>query len=103
MVKVKISKQAQTDMRRIYNYVYAESVQNADMLIEKFISKIDVLKVYPQSGKIVKEISNPSVREISVYKFRIIYRLYSKTVRIITIHHSSRLLINNPFMKNYLK
>ncbi len=103
MVKIKISRQAQKDMWRIYNYVSEDSVQNAEMLMEKFISKIDSLAKYPERGKIVKEISNPLIKEILVYKFRIIYRLYSKTVRIITIHHSSRLMINNPFIRYYLK
>lgn len=54
MVKIKISKQAQKDMRRIYNYVSEDSVQNAEMLMEKFISKIDSLAKYPERGKIIK-------------------------------------------------
>ncbi len=103
MVKIKISRQAQTDIRRIYEYVSEESVQNAEMLMEKLIERIDSLSKHPEIGKIVKEVSNPSIREVSVYKFRVIYKLSSRTARILTVHHSSRLMINNPFMKRYFK
>jgi toxin ParE1/3/4 len=103
MVKIKISQQAQKDMRQIYDFVSKESLQNADSLVEKFIIKIDSLSSFPERGKIVKEFSRPSIREVSVYKFRIIYKVSPRIVRIITIHHSSRLIINNPFLKNYLK
>lgn len=73
MVKIKISKQAQNDMRQIYDYVSDTSFQNADMLIEKFILKIDSLKTFSERGKIVKEFADPAIREVNVYKFRIIY------------------------------
>lgn len=99
MVKIKISKQAQNDMRQIYDYVSDTSFQNADMLIEKIILKIDSLKTFSERGKIVKEFGDPAIREVSVYKFRIIYKLSTRFVRIITLHHSSRLLTNNPFYK----
>lgn len=99
MVKIKISKQAQNDMRQIYDYVSDTSFQNADMLIEKIILKIDSLKTFSERGKIVKEFGDPTIREVSVYKFRIIYKLSTRFVRIITLHHSSRLLTNNPFYK----
>ncbi len=103
MVKIKISRQAQEDMRQIYDFVSKESLQNAEMLIKKFIVKIDSLSSFPERGKIVKELFNPSIREVSVYKFRIIYKVSPRIVRIITLHHSSRLIINNPFLKNHLK
>lgn len=102
MVKIKISRQAQKDMRQIYDFVSRESLQNAGMLIEKIILKIDTLSSFPERGKIVKEFSDPAIREISVYKFRVIYKISPRILRIITIHHSSRLIINNPFLKNYL-
>ncbi len=102
MVKIKISRQAQKDMRQIYDFVSKESLQNAEMLFEKIILKIDTLSSFPERGKIVKEFSDPAIREINVYKFRIIYKISPRMLRIITIHHSSRLIINNPFLKNYL-
>ena len=66
---------------------------------EKFILKIDSLKTFSERGKIVKEFADPAIREVSVYKFRIIYKLSPRFVRIVTVHHSSRLLTNNPFYK----
>jgi len=55
-------------------------------------------------GKPVPEINNPGPREILVSRYRIIYELLSdETVAIITVHHQSRLLKNNPTVRRKLK
>jgi len=66
MVKIKISRQAQKDIRQIYDFVSEDSLQNAQMLVEKFIIKIDSLSAFPERGKVVKELFNPAIREVSV-------------------------------------
>ncbi len=50
----------------------------------------------------VKELANPLIREVSVYKLRIIYRIHKDEIQIITIHHSARLLLNNPNWKELI-
>ncbi len=50
--------------------------------------------------KVVPEKKDPSLRELLLGSYRIIYRIVSDVkIDIITIHHSKRLLSNNPALK----
>jgi len=74
------------------------------MVFESLINKIDKLHKKPDIGKIVKEFKNPSLRELKIFKYRIVYRLKNEqSIEIITIAHSSRLLFNIPHLKRYFK
>ena len=44
---------------------------------------------FPQSGRIVPEIGDRSIREIILGNYRIIYRLRSEAVEILTVHHGA--------------
>ena len=101
MVQIKITDTAKKDIASIYKFIKRESPQNAIMVSESIIKKIDSLYNKPDIGKIVREFSNKKIRKIKLFKFRIIYLLNSpSSIEIITIHHSSRLLENNPHLKN---
>ena len=101
MVQIKITAKAKKDISGIYKYILQDSYQNAELVSESIIKKIETLKRQPDFGKIVKEFNNPVIRELKLFKYRIIYRLKTpELVEIITIQHSSRLLNNNPHLKD---
>lgn len=51
-------------------------------------------------GRIVPEVKQKDIREIITGNYRIIYQTKAKEyVFILTVHHSSRLLSNNPAFK----
>ncbi|TFF88986.1 MAG: type II toxin-antitoxin system RelE/ParE family toxin [Promethearchaeota archaeon] len=50
------------------------------------------LKEFPQLGRLVPELSIPSVKEITFQNYRIIYRTVNDYVEIITTFHGSPLL-----------
>ena len=78
--------------------------QNAELVAEAIIRKIETLKKKPDFGKIVKEFNDPLIRELKLFKYRIIYRLKTaSSVEIITIQHSSRLLNNNPHLNDFFE
>ncbi len=102
MVQIKITSKAKKDIKSIFKYIKKDSYQNAEMVAEAIIRKIDTLFIQPDLGKIVKEFNNPNLRELKLFKYRIIYRLKTAShIEIITIHHSSRLLNNNPHLKDF--
>jgi toxin ParE1/3/4 len=100
MVKIRIAKTATIDIRNIYDYVLQQSYQNAELLKQAIFQAVDSLYKFPERGQIVKEIQNPLSREIRLYKYRIIYKCSENEVVILTVHHSARLLINNPHFKD---
>ena len=104
MVQIKITSKAKKDITGIYNYILQDSYQNAELVAESIIKKIETLKRQPDFRKIVKEFNNPIIRELKLFKYRIIYRIKTPTlVEIITIQHSSRLLNNNPHLKDFFE
>jgi toxin ParE1/3/4 len=104
MVQIKITSKAKKDITGIYKYILQDSYQNAELVAESIIKKIETLKRQPDFGKIVKEFNNPIIRELKLFKYRIIYRIKTTSlVEIITIQHSSRLLNNNPHLKDFFE
>lgn len=77
-----------------------KSFQNAEMVVITIKKEITNLSSHPETGKIVREIGNPSFREINVFKYRVIYLYVFNKVSVLTIHHSARLLTNNPHLKD---
>jgi toxin ParE1/3/4 len=53
---------------------------------------VDRLEEFPRSGRMVPEVGRPSVREIIVQSYRVIYRLSDDRVQILFIHHGARRL-----------
>ena len=104
MVQIKITPKAKNDIKGIYKYILQDSYQNAELVAESIIKKIETLKRQPDFGKIVKEFNNPAIRELKLFKYRIIYRIKTAShVEVITIQHSSRLLNNNPHLKDFFE
>lgn len=92
MVKIIWTGFAIEDLRSIHAYISQESKYYADKFIEKLISRIDQLAEYPQSGRIVPEFQNDSIRELIEGNYRIIYKINPDFIGIARVHHSSRQL-----------
>jgi len=54
--------------------------------------EVERLKDFPEQGRIVPEIGRPDVREIFYMSHRIIYKIGSRRIRIVTIRHGRQLL-----------
>lgn len=100
MATIQIAKSARLDLIEIFKFVSKQSYQNAVMLVTAIKKEVIILQTYPEIGQMVKEINNPSFRELKLYKYRIIYFIQDDVVSIISIHHSARLLNNNPHLKD---
>lgn len=92
MAKVIWTEFALEDLRSIYDYISQDSKVYADRFIERLISRVDQLESLPQSGRIVPEFQNESLRELIEGNYRIIYKLNSDSLGIVRIHHSARQL-----------
>jgi toxin ParE1/3/4 len=77
-------------LREIYEYVSADKPEAARRLFEDIIELIDGLWEFPLSGRAVPEIGDPSVRELILGSYRIVYKLDGDFVYIVAIHHGAR-------------
>lgn len=86
------TKQALSDVENITEYIAKDSNYYAKTFVEKIFTSVTRLEVFPESGRVVPELNDLCIREIILGNYRIIYRVNSKIVEILTVYHSARLL-----------
>lgn len=92
------------DIKSIAEFIANDSVQAASNMVALFFEKAKILERYPLIGKPVPEIKVKYLKEILVSRYRIIYEIISQDeVHILSVHHQSRLLKNNPTFKKRLR
>jgi toxin ParE1/3/4 len=92
MARIKWTPQAADDLETIAAYIADDSPHYSRLFILKIISAIDRLERFPEIGRIVPECSDPAIRELLLGNYRVVYRLKSGFIEILTIYHSARLL-----------
>lgn len=73
-------------------YIATDNAKAAARWIEAIFAKVEQLQLAPQSGRVVPEIGNPEIRELIYGNYRIIYRVESRRVAILTIRHGKQQL-----------
>jgi toxin ParE1/3/4 len=63
----------------------------AVLLAERLIAAVEQIGQFPESGRVVPEIGEETLRDIVHGNYRIVYRLGSEAVEIIAVHHGARL------------
>lgn len=82
-------------MERVYEiaeYMRRDSLQSAQRLVSEIFDRSARLERFPQSGRIVPEVGRPDIREVLHGSYRIIYRVSSKRVDILTVRHAKQIL-----------
>lgn len=91
MVKLIWTDQAINDLSDIGDYIAENSEKYAKLTIEKLFEKTNLLKTFPQAGRIVPEKNEENIRELIEGNYRIIYEIVSPNqINILTIYHSAR-------------
>ncbi|NOQ65381.1 MAG: type II toxin-antitoxin system RelE/ParE family toxin [Methyloprofundus sp.] len=79
-------------VEEIAKYIAQDSPNSAQKWVESTFNVVERLEQFPKSGRIVPEIVQNDFREIIHGKYRIIYRLHSESISILTVRHSRQLL-----------
>lgn len=62
-------------------------------MVERIIKAVERLQSHPLSGRVVPEAAGvENIREVIVAAYRVIYRVSTLQVDILTVHHGARLL-----------
>ena len=97
MVKVNWTLQSVSDIENIANFIAQDSERYAQIQVYRFFEATEILETNPQVGRIVPELNNQDIRELILGNYRIIYHIVTTVlIDILTVHHSKRLLSNNP-------
>jgi toxin ParE1/3/4 len=90
MAKITWTKWSIKDLRAIYDYISLDSPFYAGRFINKLILRVEQLEGLPESGRIVPEKEDSSIRELIEGNYRIFYRVHRSHVTILRIHNSAR-------------
>ena len=72
-------------------YIAADRPGAAERWVTSLLKRVTVLSRFPETGQIVPEVERPDIREVHHGVYRIIYRLESTRVAILTVRHGRRL------------
>ncbi len=91
-VKIVWSEEALKDIEEIISFISKDSELYAVNFASKIVSAVEILKWFPEIGRIVPEYGDPKMREIIYRNYRIVYLVEERAVEIITVFHGSKLL-----------
>lgn len=89
------SEEALEDIESIATYIEKDSPTYAKSVVSKFFEKAEILKDFTELGRKVPEINDMNIREIFVYSYRLIYKIYENRVLFVAVVHGKRLLENH--------
>jgi toxin ParE1/3/4 len=92
MTQIYWTELARYDLQSIHDFISKDSPFYADKFIERLIERTGQLEQFPESGRVVPEFNNETIREIIEGNYRIVYRTRPGNVTIIRIHHAARML-----------
>ncbi len=84
---------AQQDLREIVEYIGRDSVVYAASMAERLITAVERLQQHPQLGRMVPEYKDPTLRELLVGNYRIVYRVKPTRIGVVAVAHASRELL----------
>jgi len=91
MVKLIWTDQAINDLGDIGDYIAENSEKYAKLTVKKLFERPEILKTFPQAGRIVPEKNEDNLRELIEGNYRIIYEIVSTDqINILTVYHSAR-------------
>jgi len=76
----------------IAQYISQDNPAAAENWVETIFTKVKHLESFPESGRIVPETDNQTIRELVYSNYRIIYRIEKNQLSILTVRHGKQTL-----------
>lgn len=103
MAKIVWSERALQDINEIAEYIAKDSFLYATEQVASFFEKVAQLENNPGLGRPVPELKTLTIRQVLCGSYRIIYEEIDDQLAVLTVHHQSRLLENNPAFRDRSK
>ncbi|MGI6783148.1 MAG: type II toxin-antitoxin system RelE/ParE family toxin [Aminivibrio sp.] len=91
-LRLKWSPAAAEDLESIAEYIAKDSPSYAASVVSRFLAMAKNIPLFPESGRVVPEIGDSSIREHIVFSYRLIYRIEPSQITLLTVIHGRRLL-----------
>jgi toxin ParE1/3/4 len=90
-VKVEWTNHAKRQLAGIHDFIAQDSPRFALRVVDRLTRRSQQIARFPNSGRILPELDRPDVREVIEPPFRIVYRILSDRIHVVSIFHSSQL------------
>lgn len=84
------SKPAKRDLRNIHDHIASDSKFYAKKVVQNIVEKSEDLQDFPLMGRMVPELQDSDIRELIFYSYRLIYRVSSDTIEVLTLIHGKQ-------------
>lgn len=84
------SLRVRADLKAIHAYIAKDSPQNATAVAREFLARAEQIPATPHAGRVLPELGDPTIREVSVHSWRLIYQLRAEQVFVLTLVHKRR-------------
>ena len=81
---------AQADLDEVIGYIRQDSPTAAADLLEKTLQAAATLSTFAERGRIVPESDDPAIRELFVFRYRLMYEVRADQVVIVAFLHGAR-------------
>ena len=79
------------DVEAIREHIASDSDLYAGLVVSRLVAAPDRLLQFPQLGRVVPEFGEPSLRELIVLPYRLVYRLRGEVIEVVTVFHAARM------------
>ena len=81
---------AKVDLRSIHDFIAHDSRHYAKKVVQDIVAKSEVLDELLRMGRVVPELGNEAIRELSLYSYRILYEIRDHGVVVLAVIHRRR-------------
>lgn len=89
-MKLVWTESAVRDLESIRDYIRRDSEYYASRFISRIFEAVETLTSLPKRGRLVPEADDPDIRELLFQNHRIMYRIDSGRIVVLTIIHAAR-------------
>ena len=91
-MKVIWSRRARNDLREIGDYIGRDDREQARIWLRKLWERVNRVSSVPRSGRVVPEYRRDDVREVFLKTYRIMYRVVSGRLFVLTVLEGHRMI-----------
>ncbi|MEA1998910.1 MAG: type II toxin-antitoxin system RelE/ParE family toxin [Euryarchaeota archaeon] len=89
-MKLEWTEPALLDLECIRDHIKRDSEFYANRFVERIIEAVEGLEQFPEMGRWVPEAEAENIRELLFHSYRIIYRVETNIILILTVIHGAR-------------
>jgi toxin ParE1/3/4 len=89
-MRIKWTNPSIESLRNLHRYIAQDSEIYASSFVQRIVLAVEKLENFPRLGRVVPEADEETIRELLYQNYRIIYRIKTERIEILTVIHGRR-------------